>query len=180
MMAEPLDWLAYARTGKEFAVMDDLADLGIAHWRGERIEFERRGKNRTAEPYRYPALPNYIWIRPLPQQVHSLASIEFMARTFHFLSAHSAREMERFRRMAEARKLEAERIIGNRDAIAEYQAGQKLEISDGPFAGELATFCRIVHRSGELFPKIKAEMSLMGALVPIELDPLSVRKAVGS
>ena len=50
-MTEQLNWLGFAVTGKEFVAMDDLRRFGIDHWRGVRIEFERRGKQRTAEPH---------------------------------------------------------------------------------------------------------------------------------
>lgn len=172
------DWLGYARTGKEFEVMDALARLGINHWRGERIEFERRGRNRTADPYTYPALPNYVWIGPEPRQVHLLVTIPHLARTFLTLTEASGNAMRAFADMAERRKAEARRIIGNREAISGYQAGDVLEIRDGPFAGQLARFERMVQAAHDYYPTIAAHMEVMGRAVAVTLDPLNVRRAV--
>lgn len=173
-----IDILGYARTGREFEVMADLADLGVEFWRGERIEFERRGKQRTPDAYTYPALPNYIWIRPTHHQMHLMVSIRHMAPTVKFLSRGAVRHFEAFRARAEKMAGEARRIVGNRAAITQYQAGERLEIRDGAFAGELATFARLVEHSWLMHPMFEVERELFGRMVRFEVDPLSVRKAV--
>lgn len=172
-----LDLLGYATTGKEFEVMDQLAALGIQHWRGERIEFERKGKVRTAEPYTYPALPNYVWITATHGQLHRVVSIKHLFPTVQFMARGDVAGFEAFRRSAEARLAEANRIIGNRAAISAYRKGEKLEIRDGSLAGKLARFSRMIHSANEQFPQIEAEMELFGMVTKIKVDPLSVRRA---
>lgn len=182
-MAGRLDLLAYAMTGKEFIAMDDLARFGIDHWRGTRIEFERRGKQRTAEPHEYPALHNYIWLRPEPVQMQYLSSVRFLGKTFHFISRAGVQQLGRFRDRVEEKYEEAKRIEGNRKAIADYAAfrpGDLLEIREGPLAGEIAQFAKLVQSANDLFPTIRASMELMGRVVPVTLDPLAVRRAINS
>ena len=180
MSDEKRDMLGYAITGKEFVAMDDLARFGIEHWRGTQVKFERRGKQRTAEPHEYPALHNYIWLRPTNAQMPYLAKARFLGGTFHWLSNAAIRQLAAFRERIDAKLQEAKRIEGNRKAIADYAAfkpGELLEIREGPLAGEMARFSALVQKSQDLFPIIKAEMDLMGRVVPVKLDPLDVRRA---
>ena len=177
MSAQKLDWLAYAVTGKEFIAMDDLTRFGIDHWRGVRVEFERRGKARTADPYEYPALHNYIWIRPTPSQVAKLSEVRFLGSTFHMMGRAAIRGFDLFRGEVEERHAEAMRIVGNRSAIAEYKRGDPIQVRDGVLAGFMATFHRMVKRQHDLFPVIEAEMELFGRSSVIHLDPLDVRRA---
>ncbi len=212
------NWLGYAITGKEIIAMDDLSRLGIDHWRGIRIEFERRGKVRTAEPFEYSALPNYIWIRPEPYQVSLLSEVRFLGHTFRPLLPQVVEQFAAYRCQVEAKEAEARALIAEREeilaqaraekqaivaqvmkraeamkvkeasaakrmteyrtAIVAYQDGARIEIREGPLAGELATFRRMVQGAADLFPSIEAEMEMMGRVVPVLLDPLAVRKAV--
>lgn len=182
-MTEKNDLLGYAITGKEFVAMDDLARFGIDHWRGTRIQFERRGKQRTAEPHEYPALHNYIWLRPTVQQMRYLSQVRFLGGTFHWLSSAAVRQFGTLRDRVDAKYQEAKRIEGNRKAIADYAAfmpGDLLEIREGPLAGEIARFTALVQKAQDLFPVIRADMDLMGRVVSVKLDPLAVRKAAGA
>ena len=177
-MTEHIDILGYAHTGREFEVMDELTALGVDHWRGERIEFERRGKQRTPEGYPYPALPNYIWVRPTHAQLHLMVSIRHLAPTVRFLSRGGARDFGVFSRAIDAKADEARRIAGNRKAIAQYQIGERLEIREGVLAGEIASFTRLVEHSWMMHPMVEVEYEIMGRTTKMEVDPLSVRKAV--
>lgn len=166
--------------------MDDMADLGIPHWRGIRIQFERRGKNRTAEPYEYTALPNYVWCWPSDDQFHLLGGIEHLSRTHIRLSTSqsgngSLDQMRRFRDLADAKKAEADRIIGNRKAMAAYEAfdmGEAIQLLDPGFSDVLARYGGMVKRAHELYPRIRAELTIFGRTTTVEVDPLSVRRAV--
>lgn len=178
-MGKQYNWLGWAVTGKEFVAMDDMDRHGIDYWRGVRVEFERRGKQRTAEPHEYPALHNYIWIRLQSDQAHLLSKVRFLGSTFHILNKEALRQFQRFSEIVDAKREEARRIEGNRKAIADYaayQPGDALEIIGGPLAGEMATFARMIQTAHNLFPTIKAEMELMGRTVPMELDPLDVKR----
>lgn len=170
--------LGYARTGKELEVMDALTAAGIPYWRGITVDFVRKGKNRTAEPVERPSLPNYIWLQPSdPEQIAAMREVKFLARTVKFLCDGSARAFAAFAREADARRAEADRIVGNRAAICEYKHGDRIEIRDGALAGQFATFRRMVETAADLHPRVEADMLMMGGVVPVRLDPLSVRRA---
>ena len=204
---DKLNWLGWAMTGKEFIAMSDLARFGIDHWRGVRIEFERRGNQRTAEGHEYPALLNYIWLNPTIKQVPMLSKVRYLGSTFHQLGPHIIKQCSAFhseveQKEAEARDLIAERerilvdaktradtkeqgeaalgkrMAAYRTSIASYTDGAQIEIRDGALAGEIATFRRLVQTAHDLFPRLQADIMMMGQLVPVELDPLDVRRAV--
>ena len=206
-MIEQLNWLGFAVTGKEFVAMDDLRRFGIDHWRGVRIEFERRGKQRTAEPHEYPAIHNYIWIRPTKSQVQHLSSVRFLGSTFHILNAHGVRQFRRFGDEVEAEEAKARAIIAQQEeakriadnmalkaetrkqqlaakrasiaaAMNEYKAGEMIEIRDGVFAGELARFRKLCLGAADVHPFIEAEIEMMGRIATVQIDPLTVRRAV--
>ena len=200
MSTNEMHWLGYAITGKELVAMEDLDRFGIKYWKGLRIEFERRGKVRTAEPFEYAALPNYIWIQPEAHQVARLSEVRFLGHTFRQMHSHMVREFAIFRDKIEAKEAEARALIEERKklaeaakrkeadaakrmalyrtAIAAYQEVALIEIREGPLAGELAKFKRLVQGASEPFPRIEAEMQMMGQLISVKLDPLSVCKAV--
>lgn len=112
-----LDWIGWAITGKELVAMDDLERLGICYWRGLRIEFERRGKQRTAEPHEYAALHNYLWLQPTMEQVSLLSKVRFLGSTFMPLGPAARREFERFRNEVEAREQRARDLIEERKRL---------------------------------------------------------------
>lgn len=209
MTEERRNWLGYAITGKEFVAMEDLTRFGIDHWRGVRIEFERRGKQRTAEPHEYPALRNYIWIRPTLRQIRFLSDVRFLGRTFHMMPPATVDRFRVFCGEVEAREAEARKIIAAQEeakrvaqerarsaesrqaalaakkalikaSIAEYKAGDQIIIRDGVLAGELATFKRLVQGAHDLIPYIEAEIELMGRSTLLKVDPLAVRRAAGA
>ena len=204
-----LNLLAYAITGKEFVAMDDLTRFGIDHWRGVRIEFERRGKQRTAEPHEYPAIHNYIWLRPTHQQMQHLSSVRFLGSTFHFLGKHAIADLMRFQSEIAEKEAEARAIIAEQEKalalaqdkakaaetkraemaaqraiikakLAEYAAGDPIQIREGVLAGEMATFKRLVQGANDVFPFVEAEIQMFGRATTIRVDPLDVRRAANA
>ena len=186
-----LQIMAYATTGREFEAMDDLDAIGVDHWRGTRIEFERRGKSRVAEPYSYPALPNYIWITAPHHLLSDVMDVRHISRTVKFLGASDVASWRRFQREAEARLAEAQGIIERRkimeaanadrrqiiNLMAGYKRGDTLQIDGGAFAGMLATFSRMVVKAGERHPMIEAEIDIFGGKTTAAIEPLHVRRA---
>lgn len=170
-------WLGYARTGKEFEVMDKLEALGVEHWRGQRIAFERKGKNRTAEPYTYPALPNYVWFSVPNDRFHLVSAIPHLCSTFIALSPANCATLGRFREAADERLAEAQKAVGNRTAIAAYNQGDELEIRDGAFKGFIARFERMVRLAHEQWPLVEATVTIFGRETTAHFDPLSVARA---
>lgn len=183
--------MAYATTGREFEVMDDLAAIGVDYWRGKRIEFERRGKSRIAEPFEYPALPNYLHISAPFYRVSDIMNIRHLSRTIKFLHPSDVRGWQVFQNASDSRYAEAQKVIIERERmslanasrqdminlIAQYKAGDALEISGGAFAGMLATFGRMVVKPGTAHPMVEANVRIFDRDVPTAVDPLDVRKA---
>lgn len=171
-------WLGYAKGGKELDVMDHLDRLGISFWRGERIKFERRGKSREAEPFIYPALPNYIFLSPEPCQLKDLHNIKYLAKRFKQVPVASMRSISSYQNEVANRMLDAKRAVDNQEAIFLYKKGQELTIKDGPFEGFLAEFEQNVKMFHDPYAKIKASVNVFGRKTLISLDPLSVKEAV--
>jgi transcription antitermination factor NusG len=186
-----LQIMAYTTTGREFEAMDDLDAIGIDRWRGTRIEFERRGKSRVAEPYSYPALPNYIWITAPHHRLADVMDVRHISRTVKFMTLADVASWQRFQREAEARLAEAQGIIERRkimeaasadrqqiiNLMAGYKRGDTLKIDGGAFAGMLATFSRMVINRGERHPMIEAEIEMFGGKTTAAIDALHVRRA---
>lgn len=170
-------WLGYARTGREFEVMDELDRIGVAHWRGERIEFRRLGRNRTAEPYTLPALHNYVWMRFRPEMLMAVHAVPYLAPTMLALTAASVAALEAFRLKAEERLADAKECAGRREAISGYQQGDVLEIRDGALVGLLARFERLVKAASDPWPRVEATVSILGREAVTTFDPLAVRRA---
>jgi len=185
-----MEIMAYATTGREFEVMDDLAGMGATYWHGKRIEFERRGKSRIADPYEYPALPNYIHITAPWAQVSAIMDIRHLSRTIKFLHKVDVASWTRFQQASDARLAEAQSIIAERERmetakasrqdiiniIGQYKIGDPLEISSGAFAGMLATFGRMALKPGTAHPMVEARVQLFGRETIASVDPLDVRK----
>ena len=186
-----IEIMAYATTGREFEVMADLAAIGVAHWDGRRIEFERRGKHRIAEPFEYPALPNYLRISAPRHMISDVMDIRHLSRTLKFLHSADVRSWQAFQTASDARLAQAQAIVAERERmksanasrqgiislIAQYKTGDLLEISGGAFAGMLATFGRMVVKPGTSHPMVEARVQLFGRETAAAIDPLDVRKA---
>jgi transcription antitermination factor NusG len=188
-----MDWLSYARTGREFEVFDDLAALSIQHWRGERIEFQRRGYKRRAEPFVYPVLPNYVWIT-LPDerklrddQITAILRIEHLARTFHALLPQHVEAFQDFRRWADTRLTQAHAAtnakliaeynatgISRPDSRADYAPGDLLEIRSGPLRDQLVRFRSLVEGAERI--SIRADVVIFGRQTTVDVDPLNVKR----
>ena len=191
MNVELIEIMAYATTGREFEVMADLAEMRVQHWDGRRIEFERRGKQRVAEPFEYPALPNYLRISAPRHLISDVMDIRHLSRTLKFLHAGDVRSWQAFQDASDARLAQARAIVAERarmaavnasrqdiiNMIAQYKTGDLLEISGGAFAGMLAKFGRMVVKPGTSHPMVEARVQLFGRETAAAIDPLDVRKA---
>jgi len=174
-------YLAYATTGKEFAVTEKLEELGFSVWCGRCIEFKRRGKKRRPEPMETPKLPNYLFLSLSDADWHRLrqSEVKHLAQTLYPLSRGDTRALANFKLAVEGAYEEGQRIARNNDIaqIAEYKRGQALIDLSGKLGEVTLRFRKMVERAHELHPKIEAEMEMMGRWVKVELDPLDTKAA---
>lgn len=175
-MTGKLHVLGYAKTGREFEVMDAMTAEGIECWRGEKITFERKGRTiRTAEMVVGPALPNYVFFKCDISSLHKALSVKNLSPTVKFMHSREVAVFEDFANMLDRRAADARRIEGNRAAIAEYKKGDNLELLRGPFEGMLATFKSIVQMPHDKYPTIIADLEIFGRTTQIKVDPLDAR-----
>lgn len=174
----------YPRTFKQFWVIETLRRMGIRAWCGRKIDFYRTGKNRHAEAHESPFLPNYLFIEMDAHQFFNATQVEHLAPTFQIVPQREVSGgggrigLEAFRSVIEANYEAAQRIDANsKAAIAEYTKGQKIEATSGPFKDMEVWFNRIVQGSNDQWPRVEGMVEMMGGKVPVQFDPLDVRKA---
>jgi len=167
-------YLCYARTGKEFEVESALRECVNDVWCGRVIEWKRVGKKRRPEPIEKPALPNYLFATMTDGQFHEAQGIKYLAATMAPLGRHAERGFHRFRHAVDAEYAEADRARRNSEVpSSEFRVGELLEIIGGPFSERIATFRQVVERAHELHPRLRLDVDG----VPVEIDPLDVRRA---
>ncbi len=162
----------------EWAVERQLRHLGCDTICPVRIDFKRAGKRRYADPVRAPYLPGYVFAE-IPAETFTRAAnatgamSSFMAVTPQEMRNH----VRPFFAACEEEREKAEAIIARNDraAMLQFTPGQAVEILQGPFAGRVATFMRLVMAAD--FPRLECEMDIFGAKLPIEVDPLFVGEA---
>lgn len=137
-----MEIMAYATGGREFEVMDNLAEMGVTYWHGKRIEFERRGKSRIAEPFEYPALPNYLHITAPFHMVSDIMDIRHLSRTIKFLHPADVRGWFMFKMSAEARLADAKRIIAQRERLVAEAAKARADGRSAEHAKAVASAAR--------------------------------------
>jgi transcription antitermination factor NusG len=186
-------WIVYARTGREFDVEEQATTLGIQAIVPRRVDIIRRGKRRWPDAIESPFLPNYVFVWMTEEEWHWLKDIPEVC-SMMAVGPNETRKVREFigksdlayqERMAEIREAQnAERADHKtRKArfaavrrLSEYEPGALIDIISGPLQGQMARFRKMVERADELFPKIAADMDLMGRVVPVEIDPLDARK----
>jgi len=170
-------YLGYAKGGHEFAVADDLLDLGVHVWCGRVIEWKRTGHKRHPEPVELPALPNYLFLQIHPDEFYTAQRVKNLASTMHALTPFALRDFRRFQRSVDTHYEAAMRDVENAtEPRPEFTQGQAIKAISGPLAETLATFERIV-RAGDRW-QYEATTEMMGRKVKVRIDPADVRKAV--
>ena len=180
-------YLGYVRGGvsrhqgeqrrNEFIVQTALTDMGLDCWCGRKIEFKRTGKDRRAAAHESPYLRNYIFADIPPERFAQAVTVNLLANTLYALSRRDTEALVTFRRAVEAEYDVDDRRRANGAIQSEFESGQALVAVDGQFKDQLLTFRRLVERSFDAYPKIKADMEMMGQTVTVTVDPLDVRKA---
>lgn len=169
-----MNYLGYAKSGKEFEVEQSLQALGIAVWCGKLIEWRRVGKKRYPDAFEEPCLPNYIFMDLSPEQFHQAQQVKFLAATMVMLSRADQRNLRSFRGAVDREYATQDQMRQNAQAPkSAFKAGEQLKIISGPFAEKLATFRKVVERSGMIFPRM--EIDVEG--IRLQVDPLDVKRA---
>lgn len=170
----------------EWAVEQQMTELGCKVHDTRSVEFKRKGKDRFATPEYQQALSGYVFSE-IPDEIFGAAvhvkgawgsALPIIKVTKRNHLAESPYDIAmRFFDMLKAKRAEAERIKERADLVAEFDPGDPLEILKGPFCEQLVTFQKMVHHAHEMFPKLRVEMELMGRKTTVDVDPLDVRKA---
>jgi len=171
-------YLAYTRSGTEFATEEALEDLGLTVWCGRAVQSHY---NRKTQEYRVevnPALPNYLFICMTDAEYHALQDMpgrpKGLAPHLTQLTDGDMRDVERFQAMVDFNEGAAwDRIHRNERPEIDFKPGDALE--SGQFEGLALRFEDVVRDNGAW--KIKVEAEMMGRAVSMTLDPDDVRKA---
>lgn len=166
-------WAAYVR--REFDAQEECEALGITCHVPRKVDLIRQGKRRRPDAVVRPLLPGYIFIETDAHGWHMLKASKHI-RTMMGVGPMDERNARAFIAAAEADFHARMAQIEAGERVSEYQAGEVLEIIQGPLTGQLARFKRIAE--GAMFPEVVAEVDMMGQAVTIKLDPLAARKAV--
>lgn len=164
----------------EFAVEQQLRDMGIDAHAPRKTEFLRRGKKRHAEAVTSAYLPGYIFANiPADRYFEVIREVRGLSRTLMAIPAGEEMGVKRFIGRAAAEQAEAERIVARQDkaAMREFKAGDALSIISGPFADQVVSFKRMV-TNAEGWDEVEVEAELFGQTVRMTADPLDVRRAV--
>ncbi len=167
-------YLGYAKSGKEFEVVEDLEQLGIWTWCGRVINWRRTGKKRFPEPHEEPALPNYLFMDLTAEEFHKALGVRFLASTLVALARIDMKGFNKFCHVTDKEFRKQDKLRQSQEVpVSEFNPGEELLIIGGPFADKLATFRRVIERAHEMHPKLEAEISG----IRVQLDPLDVKAA---
>ena len=170
-------WIGYAKAGKEFEVQAEIEAMGITVHCARKIEAKRSGKNRRPEPIESPVLPNYLFIEVDTERWFELADVKHLAVTKTVVPSVSIPNVMSFMAAQRREYDQTSARIEAGERIEEFKDGDSLTILNGPLAGQMARFKRIVETDKYQFPLIEAEIELMGRVAKAQVDPLDVRAA---
>ncbi len=166
--------LAYSRN--EFAALEECETLGLECYVPRRVDLIRQGKRRRPDPVISAAWPRYLFVEVAPEEWHWLKDSKNV-RSLMWVGDREAQIIRKQANAIERAFLKRMAQIEAGERVLEYEPGDLMQIVSGEFAGHLATFTRMAEKAGDMFPRIKAEMEMMGRVVPMDLDPLDVKKA---
>lgn len=163
----------------EFAVERQLRAMGIEADAAMKITLKRQGKRRTADAIEEPLLAGYVFADIPPElYVSAMHCRGAWGQAMAVPKGAETAQVRKFLSAASEARTEAARAIANGKASVAYDQGDLLEILTGPFRDQLARFRGVVQRAHDAHPKLRLEMQVFGQSVPVEVDPLDVKKAV--
>lgn len=172
-------WIAYATAGQEFSAQEQCEVLGYRCDVPRKVELIRHAKRRRPDIIVKPFLPNYLFVHGNDDVFHAIRDIKEVRGTAMGIGPQNARQVLAFIARVEADYAERMAQIEAGQRVTEYEPGDLLTLMTGPFAGQIATFRRMVESAHDVFPKIEAEltMNLMGKPVLAVVDPINAKRA---
>ena len=171
-------WAVYTPRGKEFDLCEEAEALGMTAFAPRKVDMIRQGYKRRPEPVVSAYLPNYAFLDITDEQWHHIRTSKLIRSMFAIPEASRPAVM-RFNARIEADYTARMAQIEAGERVHEYNPGDILQIIAGPLAGQLVRFAGMIERAQDAFPRIKADMDLLGQSVRTELDPLHARRATG-
>jgi len=170
-------WFGYAKAGREFEVQQSLRDLGIRCEVPRKVEAKRVPTKRMPVAVTTPYLGNYVFIECSGDQWHLAHTVKHLASTMVPIGQREAeRDLASFMRRTEDAYQARAAAIEAGERVVEYKQGDTVEILSGPLAGKLATFRRIVETAQDLFPRLEADVVILGGTTKVNLDPIHARR----
>lgn len=169
-------WIGYARSGHEFDVEADIRALGIIANVPKDLVAKRRGKQRHPEPCDQVVMTNYVFVRCTDDDWYRLLDVKHLARRKMLVPVGQENRVQWFIENWQGEYERAAARVAAGERLSQYRPGDRLDILGGPFRDQLALFSEVVE-ADEGIPRIKAEVEMMGRMVPVDLDVLDVRKA---
>ncbi len=166
----------YTPARQELATERAITDLGIRAECAKRVDLIRQGKRRWPDAVISSYLPNYVFAWLTPQGWHEVHKLK-TARDLMAIGAGPERGVVSFLARVNADYRQRMDMIEAGERLAAYDPGDLLTVMTGSFAGQLASFTRMVETANDIFPQIEAAMSIMGRVVNVRLDPLTVCKS---
>lgn len=168
--------LILAYSSNPTAAAEECEALGITAYAPRRVDMIRQGKRRRPDPIISPAWPGYLFADITEEQWHWLADTKH-CKTLMWIPDRVARMiLDRIAVIeAEFHKRMAQIEAGER--VWHFDPGDLLDVIEGPFVGHVAIFRKMAEAGATV--RVKAEVELFGHMVPVDIEPLHVRKAVG-
>jgi transcription antitermination factor NusG len=172
-MIAPL-YACAAQAGRERSVQADIVDLGIWAWVPEIVR-PVRPKGGGVVASSKPIWPGYVFARLDPAMFFEVRNVRYLHHTKLTLSAQAETQLIRQRDEIDAMNERTRREIEAGERVTNWQAGARLELIDGPLRDRMATFARIIHKSGRSGYRLQIEVD--GMALPVEVNPADVRQA---
>lgn len=160
----------------EFAVQHQLHAMGLTADAAVKITLKRQGKRRRPDPIEEPTLPGYVFADIPAEMFASAVRVQGSYGQAMAVPMGEVTGVRAFLRRVAVEREKVQRQIANGEVATTFDPGDVLEILSGPFKEQLAKFQGVIQRAYDSHPKLKLSMDLMGQQVPVEVDPLDVKK----
>ena len=172
--AGKMNWIGYAARHHEVEVAEALKADGIHAWVAIEARMVRKGKQRWPELTEEPLWPNYVWIACPDERFTDMLSVKHLAPTFRRIPPQYARHLRAVMDRVEEARADVHYRVSTGERMAHFKPGEPIKLS-GPLSDFAATFVRLVERPDSMFPRVEAEIQVMGRAVKIDVDPLDAR-----